>query len=118
MIAILQLAIIFCYSTIGFFYLQDTFIDPNINKFEADTPEENFCMTMLQCFTQLVNLGLRNGGGIGDSTLPIGYYDKEKYFIKFAYDCSYHILVIIVMINILFGVIIDTFACKINEVKF
>lgn len=47
MIGILQLAIIFVYSTIGFFYLQDTFIDPNINKFEADTPEENFCTTML-----------------------------------------------------------------------
>lgn len=67
---------------------------------------------MLQCFTQCLNLGLRNGGGIGDSTLPIAYEKKEKYFIKFAYDCTYHLLIIIVMINILFGIIIDTFARK------
>lgn len=78
MTALLQVTIIFIYSCIGFFYLQDTFVDFNINKFEAESPEENFCNTMLQCFIQTMNLGLRNGGGIGDSTLPIAYEKKEK----------------------------------------
>ena len=72
------MTIIFIYSTIGFFYLQDNYIDYNINKFEAETPEENFCNTMLQCFISSLNIGLRNGGGIGDSTLPISYSDKQK----------------------------------------
>ena len=30
--------------------------------------------------------------------------------MKFAFDCTFHIVVIIIMINILFGIIIDTFA--------
>ena len=30
--------------------------------------------------------------------------------MKFAFDCTFHICVIIIMINILFGIIIDTFA--------
>ena len=33
-----------------------------------------------------------------------------RYFVKFAFDCTFHIVVIIIMINILFGIIIDTFA--------
>ena len=37
---------------------------------------------------------------------------EYRYFIKFAYDCSFHILIIVIMTNILFGIIIDTFACK------
>ena len=32
------------------------------------------------------------------------------YFVKFVFDCTFHIVVIIIMINILFGIIIDTFA--------
>jgi inositol 1,4,5-triphosphate receptor type 3 len=30
--------------------------------------------------------------------------------VKFVFDCTFHILVIIIMVNILFGIIIDTFA--------
>lgn len=109
MTALLMAVIIFIYTTIGFFYLQDTYIDLNVNKFE-DVPNENFCTTMLQCYVKMLDAGLRNGGGIGDATLPIVFDNKEMYFVKFAFDCTFHILVIIVMINILFGIIIDTFA--------
>jgi inositol 1,4,5-triphosphate receptor type 3 len=109
MTALLTATIIFIYTTIGFFYLQDFYIDTNVNKFE-DNPSENFCTNMLQCYVKMLDAGLRNGGGIGDATLPIVYDNTETYFVKFAFDCTFHILVIIVMINILFGIIIDTFA--------
>lgn len=59
-----------------------------------------------------VSLGLRNGGGIGDSTLAVGYIDFEKWLIKFIYDCTFHLAIIVMMLNILMGIIIDTFACK------
>lgn len=58
----------------------------------------------------MADVGLRSGGGIGDATLPITYDNNELYFVKFAFDCTFHIMVIIVMVNILFGIIIDTFA--------
>ena len=109
MTALLMFTIIFIYTTIGFFYLQDTYVDLNVNKFE-EVPNENFCTTMLQCFVKMADIGLRSGGGIGDATLPITYDNNEMFFVKFAFDCSFHILVIIVMVNILFGIIIDTFA--------
>jgi hypothetical protein len=46
MTALLMFTIIFIYTTIGFFYLQDTYVDLNVNKFE-EVPNENFCTTML-----------------------------------------------------------------------
>ena len=76
MTALLMFTIIFIYTTIGFFYLQDTYVDLNDNKFE-DTPNENFCNTMLQCFVKMADVGLRSGGGIGDATLPLSYDNKE-----------------------------------------
>jgi len=78
MTGLLQVTIIFIYSTIGFFYLQDTFVDYNVDKYDNDNIGENMCSNMLQCFVTCVNLGLRNGGGIGDSTMPIGYIDPER----------------------------------------
>lgn len=109
MTALLMALIIFIYTNVGFFYLQDLFVDTNVNKFE-DTPDENFCTTMFECYLTMLDVGVRSGGGIGDATLPITYDDNEEYFVNLIYDMTYHIMIIIGMINILFGIVIDTFA--------
>ena len=108
----LSILVLYIYSLVGFFYLQDTFWDSNINKYDSDefNVGENFCQDMVQCFLGLVNSGLRQGGGIGDITKPITYTDKWKYFTKLAFDSSFHIFIIVILLNIFFGIIIDTFA--------
>jgi len=59
----------------------------------------------------LLNNGLRSDGGIGDSTKVIHYLDlTEHYFVKLFHDATFHILVKVIMLNVLFGIIIDTFA--------
>lgn len=66
---------------------------------------------MFQCFVSILNIGLRKDGGIGDFSQPIHYVDeREHYFLKMVHDASFHVLVKIIMLNVLFGVIIDTFA--------
>ena len=58
-----------------------------------------------------MNDGLRSDGGIGDLTEPIHFNDeKEHYLVKLAHDASFHVMVKIIMLNVLFGIIIDTFA--------
>jgi len=54
---------------------------------------------------------LRLGGGIGDVVPRISYkYDeKRKYFLKLFLDVVFHILVNLILGNIFFGVIVDTF---------
>lgn len=71
---------------------------------------------MAQCYITMLDKGLRFGGGIGDITENIHFNDeREKYFVKLAHDASFHIIVKVIMLNVLFGQIIDTFATLRDE---
>ena len=53
--------------------------------------------------------GLRNGGGIGDVLRPPS--STEPIFtLRLIYDMLFFFVVIIIVLNLIFGVIIDTFA--------
>lgn len=56
-----------------------------------------------------MDLGIRNGGGIGDS-MDILELDDSLFTSKLIFDLSYFMLINIVSMNIIFGIIIDTFA--------
>ena len=49
------------------------------------------------------------GGGIGDSLAKVPI-DEEKYTSRIIFDLLFFIIVIIILLNIVFGIIIDTFA--------
>ncbi len=55
---------------------------------------------------------MRNGGGIGDFIAPMSYSKENAtyYAIRFFYDLTFFALVNIVFLNIIFGIIVDTFA--------
>lgn len=58
-----------------------------------------------------VNLGLRNGGGIGDSLKITMYNDnKSDYLPKVVLvNILFFLIINLVFLNIIFGIIIDTF---------
>jgi hypothetical protein len=85
--------------------------DWGVNAYDSDIVGENNCLSMFQCYVSMLDKGLRFGGGIGDVTEPIHYNDEmEHYGVKLFHDATYHIIVKIIMLNVLFGIIIDTFA--------
>ena len=85
--------------------------DWGVNAYDSDIVGENNCISMAQCFVTMLDKGLRFGGGIGDVTEPIHYLNAtEKYFFKLVHDASFHIVVKVILLNVLFGIIIDTFA--------
>ena len=56
-----------------------------------------------------LSLGIRAGGGIGDVIFPA--VRKDKYYeLRLIFDITFFIIVIIIMLNIFFGIIVDTFA--------
>ena len=55
------------------------------------------------------NQGLRNGGGIGD-VLRSPSIEEPWYIIRVLYDMLFFFIVIVIVLNLIFGVIIDTFA--------
>jgi len=69
------------------------------------------CSSAIECYLNYLDLGLRLGGGIGDSAPRISYkYDeKKKFYFKLIWDIISHILLNLILGNIFFGVIVDTF---------
>ena len=73
-----------------------------------------FCDTLWNCFISTMYMGLRQGGGIGDA---LGFPPKsdDKYENRIAFDMFFFMIVSIIMLNIAFGIIIDTFGDLRNQ---
>ena len=66
------------------------------------------CNTLVNCFFYTVNLGLRNGGGIVDSMTTT---DRDKMMAeRTVFDITFFMLINVISLNIIFGIIIDTFS--------
>ncbi|XP_052600308.1 inositol 1,4,5-trisphosphate receptor type 3 isoform X3 [Peromyscus californicus insignis] len=70
---------------------------------------ERACDTLLMCIVTVMNHGLRNGGGVGD-ILRKPSKDESLFPARVVYDLLFYFIVIIIVLNLIFGVIIDTFA--------
>ena len=87
------------------YYLNDTTSTTNDDMEVAAM----YCDTLWNCFVSTLVQGVRPGGGVGDN-LPSAPYGSDKYWPVFFISMLYFILVVIVLLNIIFGIIIDTFA--------
>jgi hypothetical protein len=66
-------------------------------------PGDNDCVDLWGCFKFVLCYGLRQGGGIGDiMNLSIGD--------QWISDLTYFLVVSVMLLNIIFGIIIDTFS--------
>lgn len=69
------------------------------------------CSSLKSCFFTILNLGLRNGGGIAEAMLLTDINDpKYNFYLRVVFDIGFFMLVNIISLNIIFGIIIDTFA--------
>ncbi|KAJ8386368.1 hypothetical protein AAFF_G00170730 [Aldrovandia affinis] len=81
---------------------------PSLLEEEEDNTERA-CDTLLMCIVTVMNHGLRNGGGVGD-VLRKPSKDEPLFPARVVYDLLFYFIVIIIVLNLIFGVIIDTFA--------
>lgn len=72
--------------------------------------EELLCDTPAHCFISLVYFGLREGSGLAAHGDIESYHKSSDYYPRFIFDFSFFIIVTLIMINIINGIIIDTFA--------
>lgn len=91
--------IIFLFSSYAFMFLQEFYV------LEAGVK----CDTLLDCFLSTLHMGVRAGGGIGD-VLLMPTHDHKDYWSRFTFDMLFYLIIIIILMNIIFGIIIDTFA--------
>lgn len=97
---VLALVIIYIYAIFGFIFFR--------NKFTIGDDEDFHCSSMFECLLTVVNYGLRSGGGIGDILLPPSFAEQGS-LLRVTYDSTFFFVVIILLLNIIFGIIIDTF---------
>ncbi|XP_033607946.1 inositol 1,4,5-trisphosphate receptor isoform X2 [Cryptotermes secundus] len=71
--------------------------------------KERACDSLVMCIVTTLNQGLRNGGGIGD-ILRAPSSTEPLFVARVIYDLLFFFIVIIIVLNLIFGVIIDTFA--------
>uniref|UniRef100_G3SWQ2 Ion transport domain-containing protein n=3 Tax=Loxodonta africana TaxID=9785 RepID=G3SWQ2_LOXAF len=81
----------------------------NTGDEEYEDGIERACDTLLMCIVTVLNQGLRNGGGVGD-VLRRPSKDEPLFAARVVYDLLFFFIVIIIVLNLIFGVIIDTFA--------
>jgi len=126
---ILAVILVYFFSIVGFMFLQDDFlieVSPVYSSFHhqceaprsvecqavidsQETVKERSCDTLWMCIITTLNQGLRNGGGIGDVLRPPSS-SEPFYTLRLIYDMLFFFVVIIIVLNLIFGVIIDTFA--------
>uniref|UniRef100_A0A8C0X6Z7 Inositol 1,4,5-trisphosphate receptor n=1 Tax=Castor canadensis TaxID=51338 RepID=A0A8C0X6Z7_CASCN len=116
--AVLALILVYLFSIIGFLFLKDDFT-MEVDRLKNRTPatglqrdtdgETRTCDTLLMCIVTVLNQGLRNGGGVGD-VLRRPSKDEPLFAARVVYDLLFFFIVIIIVLNLIFGVIIDTFA--------
>ncbi|XP_020559133.1 inositol 1,4,5-trisphosphate receptor type 1 isoform X3 [Oryzias latipes] len=79
------------------------------NNSEEDSNMERTCDSLLMCIVTVLSHGLRSGGGVGD-VLRKPSKEEPLFAARVIYDLLFFFMVIIIVLNLIFGVIIDTFA--------
>ena len=109
--------IIYIYSWISIFYLRNSIdFGKSFEYSSASEIDEPFCHSSVQCLLMLINYGTRSGGGIGDQIPVVSFKNEFNIFIyRFFYDITFYIFVILVMANVTFGLIVDSFGALRDE---
>ena len=101
--------LVYIYNWITIFYFREFFVFEDVFEYKSGQYTiEPFCHSSLQCFLILISYGTRGGGVIGNR-LPSFQNDTKLFIGKFVYDITFYILVIMIMGNITFGLIVDSF---------
>eukprot|EP00127_Corallochytrium_limacisporum_P000736 Clim_evm22s25 gene=Clim_evmTU22s25 len=65
------------------------------------------CATLGECFVSSISYGVRSGGGLGEQLYPPS--DQGIDTMRVVFDLSFFVIVSVIGLNIVFGIIVDTF---------
>lgn len=104
MTSLLCSVIVYVYSILGFWAFRDMYVLET-----AGGGVDHMCDNVLDCFLFTLNNGLRSGGGIGDVLENATSY-SASYMNRLIFDLTFFVIVVVILLNVIFGIIIDTFA--------
>lgn len=81
------------------------------NQFKGEATDGSiFCDTYFRCFLNVINAGLRPGGGIGDQLSLERSLSSNRFWDRFFFDLLFFISINLILLGIFFGIIVDSFA--------
>ena len=105
---LLSLIAIHIFSMWGYVFLSEFFIGDELDPaYEAGW--FTYCDTLWDCIVSTLHTGIRMGGGIADGLGKVEI-DNDNYANRIIFDLLFFVIIIIILLNIVFGVIIDSFA--------
>ena len=100
-------AVIYLFSVVAYLQFPDHFVD------EDGDP---VCTNLTACFLFVLMKGLRQGGGVGDVLFQSKPTD-QLYTRRMIFDFVFFVVVVVILLNIIFGIIIDTFGELRDQVR-
>ena len=101
---LLAFIIMYVFSNIAYFFFNQDFSQ------EIEYMDDNVCKTLIFCFLNSLDSGLRARGGIADSAIRLSYArNRDHYLRRLIMDDFFFILIVIIAIDLVFGIIISAF---------
>lgn len=100
---LLAIIIVYCFTIVSFLSFPEIF-----STDYANVANVTYCNNLFECFISNLITGIRMGGGIGDAIVQLKDNDTHYWAVMF-FNILYFALVINILLNIIFGIIIDTF---------
>ncbi|KAJ9447528.1 Inositol 1 [Diplonema papillatum] len=97
---VLGMVVVYLFTVVAYTFFRDAL--------QTDAGDK-VCTSLIRCFGYALTHGVRSDGGLGDYMTDPGYASKI-YGLQMAYEIFFFVLVIVILLNIIFGIIIDTFA--------
>lgn len=103
---LLGVIILYLYGYLSFLYFRPHF----------DPSQGHLCHSLFQCFITVFSYGVRAGGGLGDLLIPppevaasLAPGEAFSPTLRILLDMSFYLIVTIFLLNVIFGIIFDTF---------
>ncbi|KAG3254585.1 hypothetical protein PI124_g849 [Phytophthora idaei] len=108
---LLYLIVVYVFAVVGFFFFREDYTPKDeISKAQIAGRAPYTCQRLFQCFLVSLDQGLKSGGGLGSYLRQIPLGTSAHSYGRLAFDVLYNILLVVLLLNLIFGVIIDTFA--------
>ena len=79
---------------------------------------DGYCTSTFVCLLTAMDKSFKTDGALGGYLSPINFFDNDyNFMIRFFFDNIYFLIIMVIMLNILLGIIIDTFGTLRQELK-
>ncbi|RLN58651.1 hypothetical protein BBJ28_00017989 [Nothophytophthora sp. Chile5] len=111
MTTLLYLIVVYVFAVVGFFFFREDYTPSStLTEDQREGRAPYTCQRLFQCFLVSLDQGLKSDGGLGSFLREIPLGTNAHSYGRLAFDVLFNILLVVLLLNLVFGVIIDTFA--------